>query len=175
MIRKSQLLKKYGLRLSVFASVLALPLLMAAPVANAAPASHAASAGPLNSCESGFVPLYVNLESTRYYMNAETLGDAVAMGTNNTSCWKGTAGSWSEIKDEGGNCLAWNQDLGKVVTQSCNGASYQLWFSGNWGSGGLNYQNEYYTDNNGSGYYMATLGSYVAYDTIQFDGDEWFT
>jgi hypothetical protein len=136
---KLSLLKKYGLRVSAVISALALPLLVALPVANAAVAS------PLNSCESGFSAVH---DGNNLYLNAGSLGDAVTVGTNNTSCWKGppSNGTYAEFKDEGGNCLAWNEDALEVVTQTCNGANYQEWAYGTWSNGSATYTSEWAVD-----------------------------
>jgi hypothetical protein len=160
MIRTSQLLKKYGMRVGILMSALLLPLLAVMPVANAAAAS---GVSPDITCASGFSKVRDAVSDPYMYINAQGVGVNVEMNSTATSCWHGygTDAIAGEFKDEGGNCLAWDSASGTVVMQTCNGQSYQEWFYGSWsGNGGVAYyQNEWALDNNKNSF-LAADGDY---------------
>jgi hypothetical protein len=149
-------LKKYGMRVSAIVSALALPLLFTASSAYAAPLHTQAT--PAFSCESGYDEVW---DGNHLYLTANgTNGTPATVETNPSSCWKGPGGSFSQFKDQAGDCLAWDQTTLTVNVQVCAGASatWQYWEAGSINGVG-SYLNEYAANKNEPNVILAASGS----------------
>jgi hypothetical protein len=90
-------------------------------------------AGPDVSCPSGYDVLQ---DENGQYLTNEGTGSPVRMEATAASCWKGRAVTVYELVDLAGTCLAVNANLGELVTEDCNGNSYQEWSTSSWGADG---------------------------------------
>jgi hypothetical protein len=101
-------------------------------------------AAPEITCVSGYAVVY---DGGGFYLTAEGVNKPVETTKAAGSCWHtATYGDTGEFVNEGGNCLAWNNDLGEVVVQTCDGGSWQEW-TPNAVDGGTTYNNTWYAEN----------------------------